>query len=61
MPMANREYWERKLERNRIRDLENADKLRDLGWEIETVWECETRDTDALAIRLRQFLEDVDR
>lgn len=42
-PKSNRAYWEQKIERNRIRDLANLEKLKDLGWRVLTLWECELR------------------
>lgn len=41
MPAANRAYWERKLRRNRERDLETADRLSRAGWLAIRVWEHE--------------------
>jgi len=31
--------------------------LRDLGWDVLTIWECEIKDRGVLAKRLRDFLE----
>jgi DNA mismatch endonuclease, patch repair protein len=41
MPVANRAYWERKLRRNRERDLETTDRLSRAGWLAIRVWEHE--------------------
>lgn len=43
-PRSNVDYWEKKLERNVRRDAEAINSLRNLGWEVLVVWECETRD-----------------
>jgi DNA mismatch endonuclease (patch repair protein) len=40
-PAANAGYWSAKVERNRRRDEENAQRLRDAGWVLEVVWEHE--------------------
>jgi DNA mismatch endonuclease (patch repair protein) len=40
-PKSNQDYWQEKLERNRKRDSENIDKLRNSGWHVIVVWECE--------------------
>ncbi len=58
MPRANRDYWTRKLERNRARDAANRERLREAGWDALVVWECEIGDRDALRARLAAFLED---
>ncbi len=41
MPKANAEFWERKLKRNRQRDVETGEALRERGWEIVRIWEHE--------------------
>jgi DNA mismatch endonuclease (patch repair protein) len=56
IPKSRREYWLPKLARNRRRDEENARKLRQLGWRVCVVWECETKDTRKLSKRLARVL-----
>lgn len=41
MPQTNTEYWAAKIERNRQRDVEIGIKLRQMGWTVITLWECE--------------------
>lgn len=56
-PKARPEYWIPKLERNQARDAENVAQAISMGWDVLIIWECETRQEDALAARLRAFLE----
>ena len=42
-PKSNQDYWNKKLERNRIRDSENIIKLQTNGWRVIIVWECELK------------------
>lgn len=56
VPVANHDWWSRKLTRNAQRDLANILELRKLGWFVLTVWECEISETVHLGARLRQFL-----
>ncbi len=51
-PKANRDYWERKIGRNRERDIEHRAALEALGWRVVTLWECELKDEAALQERL---------
>lgn len=51
-PAANRDYWARKIARNRARDAANREALEAMGWRVLTVWECELRDADAAIARL---------
>ena len=56
LPKTRREWWAEKLARNVARDERNLMALRDLGWSVLVLWECETADETALAARLREFL-----
>lgn len=55
-PKANRDYWSRKLERTKNRDRTNLARLRDDGWDALVVWECEAKDIDLVAAKIRTFL-----
>jgi len=54
-PKNNAGYWRAKIDRNRARDERNREALRDSGWKVETVWECELGDIQWLK-RLKRFL-----
>lgn len=55
-PKTRREFWQQKFSANIERDARQKKELEELGWKVETVWECETRDPDRLIERLRLFL-----
>ena len=55
-PSSNRDFWNRKLDRNIHRDQETVAALKRNGWSILVVWECETNDLTKLANRLKNFL-----
>ena len=55
-PKDNAEYWRAKIARNRTRDKASLGALRGAGWSTLVVWECETRDADALSRKLERFL-----
>ncbi len=57
LPKTNAEYWESKIARNVERHAKQLDELATAGWNSLTLWECELVDEDALARRLRAFLE----
>lgn len=54
-PVANAEYWEKKLGRTRERDKKNAACLNELGWRVLIIWECDTikRKQDELKKKLQ--------
>lgn len=41
IPSSHRDYWEHKLKRNVERDANNCLALKNAGWEVLVVWECE--------------------
>lgn len=55
-PATNRVYWNRKLDKNVERDKKNLRLLRQQGWRVLTVWECELRKPERLQRRLARFL-----
>ena len=57
VPKSRPEFWLPKLNGNRQRDIAVNRKLTDLGWDVLVVWECQLRDRDVLAERIRAFLD----
>ena len=57
IPGTNRAYWEPKLARNVERDEAVQSALREAGWRVKVVWECEAIDAEALAVELRAFFD----
>jgi DNA mismatch endonuclease (patch repair protein) len=45
---TNVEFWRRKIEDNRARDLRKTRALADLGWRVETIWECQVESAEIL-------------
>lgn len=42
-PSSNQEYWIPKIQRNIERDAVNIQELRNLGWNVIVIWECELK------------------
>ena len=42
-PESNREYWEKKINRNVERDHTNYSELKNLGWKVLVIWECQLK------------------
>lgn len=40
-PGSNQSYWRPKIARNRERDTQNLQTLKEQGWTVLVVWECE--------------------
>lgn len=56
-PKSNQDYWLPKLKRNVQRAEENEKKLKEMGWKIITVWECELKKKTAELTAERVFSE----
>lgn len=56
LPRSKPDYWGPKLERNRARDAACLVLLRELGWEVLVVWECQTRNAACLRSTLQSFM-----
>lgn len=57
MPKSKLDFWAAKLENNRKRDEVNLARLHGLGWETLVIWECQTRDREALQAKIEGFLK----
>ena len=55
-PATNAKFWEEKRNANVRRDRRNRSALRRRGWQVLTIWECQTKDRLALARRINTFL-----
>lgn len=56
LPSTNMEFWTTKLTKNRERDLRNIQALEEQGWKVLVIWQCETKDPEALYERCLSFL-----
>ena len=56
LPEANAAYWLEKISRNKARDRRDRKRLNRLGWKTLVIWECELRQEQRVAERLRDFL-----
>jgi DNA mismatch endonuclease (patch repair protein) len=48
-PRTNAQFWFEKLEGNRRRDARKSRALRQLGWRVLRVWECQCRNDKLLS------------
>lgn len=42
-PKSNVEFWKKKIERNKERDLKERIQLRLMGWHVILIWECQLK------------------
>lgn len=55
-PKTRTTFWNAKFAANVERDRRKKAELESMGWDVETVWECETRQPERLIERMRTFL-----
>jgi DNA mismatch endonuclease, patch repair protein len=55
-PRSNAAFWLEKLTANVRRDNTAQASLRETGWDVLVIWECEVDDEKALSRRLKSFL-----
>lgn len=51
-PRTRPEFWRLKFQANITRDQRAYEALSKLGWRVEAVWECETRNLELVSERL---------
>jgi DNA mismatch endonuclease (patch repair protein) len=57
-PSQNKEYWNRKILRNKKRDIEVGSYLKTKGWNVIRIWECEMKKEIILSEKLALLLPD---
>lgn len=56
IPSTRKEFWMKKRLANVTRDRKNLRLLKNTGWEVLTVWECQTKNVSALCLKIENFL-----
>lgn len=57
LPKTRFQYWKNRILKNRERDARSITALEKLGWAVDTIWECQTKDMASLEERLARFLD----
>lgn len=56
-PATNSIYWNTKRKRNQSRDRVHLKRLREEGWKVLVVWECQIQDLGSLRRKLSGFIK----
>jgi len=54
-PKTRADFWTNKFEQNIRRDHHQQQQLREMGWSVMVIWECELRGLQSLKARLVQI------
>ena len=56
-PKTNVDYWVKKISNNKKRDSQHKRQLRNAGWDVLELWECQLKDKERLTRKLKSFLD----
>ena len=59
LPANNMEFWREKITKNRERDTKNQKALRDLGFHVIVIWECELKNRLLREKRLYDLVDEI--
>lgn len=59
IPQSNYEYWKEKLQKNVERDKKQIQILKELGWKVIIVWECELSAIQKREERLVELVKEI--
>ena len=55
-PSTNSDFWNAKFEENTARDNRNYAQLKELGWRVVVIWECETQSLSELTVLITKLV-----
>jgi DNA mismatch endonuclease (patch repair protein) len=55
-PTSNSDFWNKKIEQTIIRDNKLIFELKNLGWSVLIIWECQIKDLEKLKHTLFTFI-----
>lgn len=59
LPESNREFWQEKINKNTERDNRNASQLKEKGWNVIVVWQCEIKNKEDKKIRCNKLIDEI--
>ena len=55
LPSTQTDFWTEKISKNKKRDLDNYSSLKQLGWHIIIVWQCEIKNNQLLKLKIEEL------
>ena len=56
LPETNRDFWTVKISKNKKRDQRINRQLRKMGWNVLTIWQCQTKNIEKLTAKILHFI-----
>ena len=57
LPKTHTDYWQNKIELNKIRDRRNEKKLKEMGWTYLKIWQCDLKRMELISKCVCDFLD----
>ena len=61
LPESNREFWQEKINKNIERDSRNIIQLKEKGWSVIIIWQCEMKNKEDKEIRFNKLIDELKR
>lgn len=58
-PSTNKNFWNAKIEKNRLRDQKAQQELSQMGWKVIVIWECELRNKESFEFSLKKLIYEL--
>ena len=59
LPKSNVEFWKEKIKKNRERDARINKELKEKGYAVVRIWECEMREADKVLKKIQKALRNT--
>ncbi|MGE5343921.1 MAG: very short patch repair endonuclease [Candidatus Omnitrophota bacterium] len=59
LPETRKEFWEKKIGDNKIRDERNIEVLKNNGWNVIVIWQCELKNITTREKRLERLVAEI--
>lgn len=59
IPKTRTEWWLEKINRNKGNDNKSENALKNRGWKVINVWECEIKTKELFTLRIAELLKEI--
>lgn len=59
VPKTRTEWWLEKIYRNKLNDQKSENTLKDMGWKVINIWECEFKTQELFGLRTARLLKEI--
>lgn len=59
LPLTNHEFWKSKIQSNVVRDLRVEQTLKNNGWKVIVLWQCELSNRNNFPITLQKLIRNI--